>query len=103
MTMMTQTVARANLKRALRALTAEKHPASRVELLLEDTRQVRTKLNYFERYLKVWDLKVVNRKDNKGEGTIELAIDARQFAEVRWVTNLAYDFFHSAVVEVKKR
>lgn len=101
--MITQTVSSANIQRALRALTVDRHSTSRVELLLEDSRQVRAKLDNFERYLKVWDLKVVNRKNNRLAGTIELAIDARQFAEVRWVTNLAYDFFHLAVVEVKKR
>jgi hypothetical protein len=101
--MITQTVSRTSIEKALRALTIEKHPASRVLLLLEDTTQVRAKLFNFERYLKVWDLKVLNRINNERDGTIELAIDARQFAEVRWVTNLAYDFFQSAVVEVKKR
>src|SRR5262245_15238925 len=101
--MITQTVSSANIKKALRSLTVDRHSTSRVVLLLEDNRQVRAKIENFERYLKVWDLKVVNRIDNRIDGTIELAIDARQFAEVRWVTNLAYDFFHLAVVELKKR
>jgi hypothetical protein len=101
--MITQTVTRTNLERARRALKFDRQPTSRVIILLEVNSKVRQMLPGFEQYLKVWDLKLVNLKDQKKEGIIELTIDAQLFAEVRWVTNLAYDFFKTAVIEVKKR
>src|SRR4051794_38980998 len=92
------TYGKSDFIRAMKAITAEKPIFTRLILLLEDSHKVKKMLPEFEKFLKVWDLKVINQWKHELDGTIELAINARQISEIRWVTNLAYDFFNTSVL-----
>jgi hypothetical protein len=38
--------------------------------------------------------------ESKNKETIKLVINARIFPEIRWVTNISYDFFEEAVIGI---
>jgi len=71
-----------------------------IHLVLKSTDKVRTALPRFEQFLEVYELKIVERSENQAKGTIKLVVNARIFPEIRWVTNITYDFFEEAVVGI---
>ena len=71
-----------------------------IHLVLKSTDKVRAALPRFEQFLEVYDLKIVERSENQAKGTIKLVVNARIFPEIRWVTNITYDFFEEAVVGI---
>jgi hypothetical protein len=71
-----------------------------IHLVLKSSDKVRAMLPRFEQFLEVYDLKIVERSENKSKGTIKLVINARIFPEIRWVTNISYDFFEEAVTGI---
>ena len=71
-----------------------------IHLVLKSTDKVRTALPRFEQFLEVYDLKRVERSEDQTKGTIKLVVNARIFPEIRWVTNITYDFFEEAVVGI---
>jgi hypothetical protein len=71
-----------------------------IHLVLKSSEKVRTMLPRFEQFLEVYDLKIVERSENKNKGTIKLSVNARIFPEIRWVTNISYDFFEEDVIGI---
>jgi len=71
-----------------------------IHLVLKSTDKVRSALPRFEQFLEVYELKIVERSENRAKGTIKLVVNARIFPEIRWVTNISYDFFEEAVVGI---
>jgi hypothetical protein len=82
--------------KAVRSLAMPNLSNARLNLQLQDSPAVRKLLPDFECFLKVKDLKIINQRKTDKINTIELAINARSVSEVRWVTNLAHDFFKTS-------
>ena len=71
-----------------------------IHLVLKSSKRVLSGLPRFEQFLEVYDLKIVNRSENKNRKTIKLEINARLFPEIRWVTSTSYDFFEEDLISI---
>jgi hypothetical protein len=69
-------------------------------LVLRINDSVRNNIPRFEQFLQTYGLYVIGRSENDQEGTVELVITANILAEVRHLTNLAFDFFGEAMVSL---
>jgi hypothetical protein len=72
-----------------------------IHIVLKSSDRVRSKLPKFEEFLEVYELKVIKRSENKADNTTRLIINARIFPELRWVTNISYDFFEDDVISIQ--
>lgn len=70
----------------------------RVTLKISD--QVWAAIPRFDRFLKTYNLRVVNQVVDTTQGTVQVVINARLFGEVKLVTTLAHSFFDAAVLTV---
>jgi len=69
-------------------------------LVLRINNRVLTNIPRFEQFLQIHGLYVIGRSENEQEGTVELVITAQILAEVRHLTNLAFDFFGEALLSL---
>jgi hypothetical protein len=69
-------------------------------LVLKINDRVRNNIPRFEQFLQTYGLYVIGRSENDQEAIVELVITANILAEVRHLTNLAFDFFGEAVISI---
>ena len=69
-----------------------------MQLTLNDTAKVREKLAAFEKFLKAYDLQLLDCLESLREGTIELSIRVNFYQAARLVSDLAYEFFEDELI-----
>jgi hypothetical protein len=71
-----------------------------LSIRLKSSQQVSAAIPRFNSFLNLYSLSVLNQIIDDEQGSIELLIGARLFGEVKMVTQFAYSFFGSGILNI---
>jgi hypothetical protein len=71
-----------------------------LRLKLRPSGQVLAAIPQFDRFLEPYNLKVVDKRTDPENGTLELLISARFFGEIKLVSQFANNFFGAGILDI---